>query len=68
MAYKLPLAHRLRVSETRRTRYRNDPAYRLRNINAQRRRCGKPEIASLDELTPRVGRVNAVRDEQGRFV
>lgn len=36
-----------------RTRYRHDPAYRLRRINHTRRMRGMPTIASLAEVETR---------------
>lgn len=61
--YALPLEDRKRLAAYQRARYWTDEAFRLRCINRDRARKGKPPIASLDEMRP--SRSN--RDERGRF-
>ncbi len=42
------------ISAYERGRYRRDPAYRLKRINHTRALRGRPLVASLDEISPRI--------------
>lgn len=60
------LEFRIRRAALARARYWANADERLRRINAQRRRTGKPEIASLEEIeSSRHGRE---RNAKGQFV
>ncbi len=68
MRYRLPLAMRQRVAARRKERYHSDESYRLARINEARALRGAAPIRDLSEMgDPRRGRVDAARDESGRF-
>lgn len=53
--------HRARDAIRRAIRYRDDPEYRLREINKRRDKVGRPRAKSLDEIDRRVERSEAQR-------
>lgn len=61
--YALPLHIRQHKAAYLKARYWTDDEFRLRCINRDRARKGKPPIASLDEMGGR----NTRRDGKGRF-
>lgn len=64
MTYTLPLEDRQRLAAKQKARYWSDADFRLKCINRDRVRKGKPPIASLAEM----GRQDFRRDAKGRFV
>lgn len=66
MTYVLPLETRRRLAAGKRRRYWSNPEERLKRINMARAYRGAPLLSSLDEMV-KSGRVNAPRDEKGRF-
>lgn len=69
MTYRLSLAKRLRVAARRKERYRTEPDYRLRQINAARVARGRAPLSSLNEVGATLCQFAAMRqrDEAGRF-
>lgn len=68
MTYILPLETRRRLAAGKRRRYWSNPEERLKRINMARAYRGAPLLNSLDEMVdPKTGRMNAPRDEKGRF-
>jgi hypothetical protein len=61
--YRTPLSKRRRDSARLVARYWNDPDFRLRNINADRARRGRPLIASLDEVARNWSRKRVERED-----
>lgn len=71
--YSLPLEARLRISRRRKERYATDADYRLRLVNRERARKGKPSLSSVDEIPSakergRLSPLNRQRDERGRLL
>ena len=48
--YRTSLRHRIRTSAKLTERYWSDPEYRLKCINADRARRGRPLLSSVDEI------------------
>lgn len=48
--YRQPLSKRLRDSAYHTRRYWNDPDYRVRTINRERAKRGRPTISSPEEI------------------
>lgn len=53
MAFVMPLEERQRRAKENRERYWSNPADRLKRINADRARRGRPVVASLAEVETR---------------
>lgn len=70
MTPKRPLAERLKQSRYWRRRYARDPEFRLRRVNRERERAGKPPLTSVDEIGLDMSRVARAkpRGPDGRFV
>lgn len=69
MPFRLSLHDRQRFARNKRDRYRRDPDFRLRCINASRAQRGAAPISSLSQMGDRfAGRPNGKRDNRGRFV
>lgn len=71
--YSLPLEARIRISRRRKERYATDADYRLRLVNRERARNGKPPLSSVDEIPSARERgslspLNRQRDGRGRLL
>jgi len=51
VTFKTPLKQRLYIAAYYRERYKTDPEYRLRKVNALRAWQGLPPRASVDEIS-----------------